>query len=147
MRGVKFILSFVLRTAIVVLAALLAVKVPQIIVANCGYMVKSDMGYMWVINFAVAFAVTWFVSRRFVEAGGEKDRLYYAITVGTFIVVTIFCESAIWHPIEVGTILTHGISIEKIAYVGIGIISSSVTVAVERKKRKPPVAKQNNRRK
>ncbi len=136
MRGVKSFLKFVLRTILVVLAALLVVKIPQIIVACCGFMIKSDMGYMWVINIAVAFVVAQIVPR-FIEAGSEKA--YYAIMVCTFAVVTILCESAIWHPSEIGTILIHGISFDKVIYIGVGILASSVTFFIERR-RKPPAS-------
>jgi len=124
---------FVLRTILVVLAALLVVKIPQIIIACCGFMIKSDMGYMWVINIAIAFVVAQIIPR-FIEVG---EKIYYIVMVCTFAVVTILCESAIWHPSEIGTILIHGVSLEKVVYIGVGILASSVTFFIERRKKSP----------
>lgn len=135
MRGViKNFLWFVIKTVFIVFAALLAVKVPEIFVANFGYMIKSDMGYVWVINFVIAFVVAWIIPKKIIDAESSRG-IYYVITVGTFIVVTILCESVIWHPREIGTIIARGITLERVICVGIGILASAATSFIERKKK------------
>lgn len=131
MGGKKF-LWFVFKTVLIVFVALLAAKVPQIIVANCGFMVNSDMGYVWVINFVIAFVVTWIVQKRIIDAGISFGA-YYAISAITFIVVTVLCESLIWHPREIGTIIVKGITLERVICVVLGILASVATSFIEQK--------------
>lgn len=141
---VKKFVMFVIKTVLIVFAALLIAKVPQIFVANCGYMVNSDMGYVWVINFAIAFLVAWFVSQRLYYAEVAKG-YQYAITICVFIIVTVLCESAIWHPLEIGTIIAQGITLERMACVGVGILASAITSFIERKKKTANSAKHSNK--
>lgn len=138
--SVKNFLKFVIKTILIVFVALLAVKVPQIFVANCGYMITSDMGYVWVINFVIAFVVAWLVPKRIIDA---DSGIYYVISTITFIVVAVLCESVIWHPREIGAIIAQGITLERVVCVGIGILASAATSFIERKKWSANSAKHN----
>ena len=55
------------------------------------------------------------------------------------------CESAIWHPLEIGTIIAQGITLERMACVGVGILASAITSFIERKKKTANSAKHSNK--
>lgn len=112
-------LKFVAKVIIISLVFLVVVTVPQILVEVWGYL-KSDIGYMWTINMAIAIIVSISV---FAVLKHQRVRgwLIWTLAILTMLIVVVVCECLIWHPNEIGSLIAAKASLEKVKYTSLGI--------------------------
>lgn len=117
------IIRFVAKSILLALVALVIITIPQIIAEIWGFMSK-DIGYMWVINMAVATVsalVMFNISKNKLPVG-----VTWVITGITFVIIIVLCESIIWHPAEIGALVANKITMRDIGFAILGMAVCTV---------------------
>lgn len=118
---------FVVLALVIAGIFLTVATVPKMLIEVWKYM-GIDVGYKWVINMMVGFIVAIIVRKICQKA--NNNILANVIAAGVMLIVVVTCECVIWHPKEFGELITSRLTIQKVAYMGLGILAAVLSYLV-----------------
>ena len=116
-------IMFVVKSILMGLMALVIITTPQIIAEVWGFMGK-DLGYMWAVNMVIAMILALVMFN--ITKNKMPRWITWRITALVFVIAIVLCESIIWHPAEIGTLISTKITARDIGFVAVGIVACTV---------------------
>lgn len=119
---------FVVLALVIAGIFLTVATVPKMLIEVWKYM-GIDVGYKWVINMAVGFIVA-IIVRIICKKAQYNNIVANVIAAAMMLIMIVTCECVIWHPKEFGELITSKVTINKLAYMGLGILAAIISYVV-----------------